>query len=85
MKSRRKLKLFICGLLAGVSVFAFSGCSFADGVINLLFNETVHDARDMGEEVGKGTAEALLENEHTQKIILDIDEWLYGQLSKILK
>ena len=54
-------------------------------MINLFFNETVHDARDMGEEVGKGTAEALLENEHTQKIIIDIDEWLYEQLSKILK
>ena len=87
-KNRRKLKLLICGLLACASVFTFSSCS----LFEYFYNGALLGAVDIGREIGKGTVEAILTNDHTKeiapsidgamkKVVIFIDEALYNFLS----
>ena len=89
MKSRRTLKLLICGLLASVSVLCFSGCSST--LFDYFYNGALLGAVDIGREIGKGTTEAFLTNEHTKdvvpfirgkinKVIVFVDDFLYNAL-----
>ena len=79
--NRKKLKLLLCGLLVGVSVFAFSGC--AKTVSNIFYKFTTESA-ELGEQMGKETAEAVLENENSKSWILAIDNFVYGLLVKVI-
>ena len=78
---KRKIKVLICGLLACVSVFAFSGCANKlGGTLKKLTSESV----ELGQQMGKETVEALLENEHSKSLIVDFDEFVYSLLVKII-
>ena len=77
--SRRKLKLLLCGLLATVSVFTFSGCE-----LKKFFYTMTTESAALGERMGRETAEALLENENSRKFILKIDDAIYSLLVKVI-
>ena len=79
MKSRRKLKLLICSLLVCMSVFTFSGCE-----LKKFFYTMTTDSAALGEQMGKETAEALLENENSKSLILKIDDAIYSLLVKVI-
>ena len=80
-KNRRKLKLLICGLLACASVFAFSGCA---KTVGKFFYKFTTESAELGQQMGKETAEALIENEHSKGWIESLDNFVYGLLVKVL-